>query len=129
VTVRATARPTQSAGSVPVALIALILIPAVAGSLRLAEVSGMPQILPANPGLTAPPMPAVVVVVVVGAILHAVLGASAGAFTVGSGGAIFGVDERTIALMQGAGRGIDLAVAEYVIRRRRRTHRATAVGP
>lgn len=124
-TVRATARPTRSAGWVPVALIALILIPAVAGSHRLAEVSGMPQILPANPGLTAPPMP----VVVISAILHAVLGASAGAFTVGSGGAIFGVDERTIALMQGAGRGIDLAVAEYVIRRRRRTHRATAVGP
>ena len=109
----------------PVALIALILIPAVAGSLRLAEVSGIPQILPANPGLTAPPMPAVVI----SAILHAVLGASAGAFTVGSGGAIFGVDERTIALMQGAGLSIDLAVAEYVIRRRRRTHRATAVGP
>ncbi len=124
-TVRATARPTRSAGWVPVALIALILIPAVAGSLRLAEVSGMPQILPANPGLTAPPMP----VVVISAILHTVLGASAGAFTVGSGGAIFGVDERTIALMQGAGRGIDLAVAEYVIRRRRRTHRATAIGP
>ena len=126
-TVCATARPTRSAGWVPVALIALILIPAVAGSLRLAEVSGIPQILPANPGLTAPPMPAVVVVV--GAILHAVLGASAGAFTVGSGGAIFGVDERTIALMQGAGLSIDLAVAEYVIRRRSRTHRATAVGP
>ena len=124
-TVRATARPTRSAGWVPVALIALILIPAVAGSLRLAEVSGIPQILPANPGLTAPPMP----VIVISAILHTVLGASAGAFTVGSGGAIFGVGERTITLMQGAGRGIDLAVAEYVIRRRRRTHRATAVGP
>ena len=124
-TVRATARPTRSAGWVPVALIALILIPSVAGSHRLAEVSGMPQILPANPGLTAPP----VVVVVISAILHTVLGASAGAFTVGSGGAISGVDERTIALMQGAGLSIDLAVAEYVIRRRRRTHRVTAVGP
>ncbi len=40
-TVRATARPTRSAGWVPVALIALILIPAVAGPHRLAEVSGL----------------------------------------------------------------------------------------
>jgi hypothetical protein len=73
VTVRATARPTRSAGWVPVALIALILIPAVAGSLRLAEVSGGPQILPANPDLTASPVP--VVVHIISAILYAVLGA------------------------------------------------------
>lgn len=218
-TVCATAR---SAGWVPVALIAFILIPAVAGSLRLAEVSGGPQILPANPDLTASPVP--VVVHIISAILYAVLGAfqfssglrrrrpgwhraagrvlvalglavafsalwltqftprpegtgellhmfrlafgsamaagivlgftairrgdvarhrawmtrayalalgaSTQVFTLGIGGAIFGAGELTIALMHGAAWGINLAVAEYVIRRRWRSARETAgVGP
>jgi hypothetical protein len=42
---------------VPVTLIALIVIPAVAGSLRLVEVFGGPQTLPANPDITASPVP------------------------------------------------------------------------
>jgi hypothetical protein len=33
----------------PVALVALVLIPAIAGSLRLVELAGSPLLLPANP--------------------------------------------------------------------------------
>jgi uncharacterized membrane protein len=73
VTIHATARPTRSAGWVPVALITLVFIPAVAGSLRLVEVFGGPHLLPANPGLTASPVP--VVVHIVCAVAYAVLGA------------------------------------------------------
>jgi uncharacterized membrane protein len=58
---------------VPFALIALVLIPAIAGSLRLLELTGGPQILPANPRLTASPVP--VVVHVISAVGYAVLGA------------------------------------------------------
>jgi uncharacterized membrane protein len=213
VTTRAAAPPDRSGRWVPIALIAIVLIPAVAGALRLVEVSGGPQTLPANPGLTASPVP--VVVHIVSAILFAVLGAfqfssglrrrrpgwhrAAGrvlvvlglavafsalwltlstprpegtgellhvirlavgsamaasivlgftairrrdvarhrawmtrayalglgagtqVFTLGLGEAVFGAGELTTALMQGAGWGINLVVAEYVIRRHRRT--------
>jgi uncharacterized membrane protein len=212
VTIPAPARPTRagrSAGWVPVALLALVLLPAVAGSFRLVEVFGGPQVLPANPGLTASPV--AVIVHIVSAILYAVLGAfqfspglrrhrpgwhraagwvvvvlglvvafsalwltlftprpdgtgelphvirlavgsgmAAGivlgvsairrrdvtghrawmarayvlglgagtqVFTLGIGEAVFGAGELTTALMQGAGWGINLAVAEYVVRR------------
>jgi uncharacterized membrane protein len=209
---------------VPVALIALVLIPAVAGSLRLVELSGGPQILPANPRIAASPVP--VIVHILSASLYAVLGAfqfssgfrrrrpgwhrAAGrvlvvlglavafsalwmtqfyprpegtgellyvvrlafgsamaasiilgfaairrrdvarhrawmtrayalalgagtqVFTQGIGEAIYGAGELTTPLTLGAGWAINLAVAEYVIRRHpsRRTTRATAqVGP
>jgi uncharacterized membrane protein len=58
---------------VPVALIALVLLPAVAGSPRLVEVFGGPRMLPANPGLIASPVP--VVVHIVCAVAYTVLGA------------------------------------------------------
>ena len=43
-----------------VALVALVVIPAVAGSLRLLEIAGGPHLLPANPRLTASPVPVIV---------------------------------------------------------------------
>ncbi len=58
VTLHRDARPTRSArptGWVPFALVALVVIPAVAGSLRLVELAGGPLLLPANPRMTASP--------------------------------------------------------------------------
>ena len=75
-TVHSAARPTRSTrstGWVPVALIAVVLIPAIAGSLRLVELSGGPLLLPTNPRMTASPAP--VLVHIVGAVGYAVLGA------------------------------------------------------
>lgn len=66
-------RPTRSAGWVQVALLAIVLIPAVSGAMRLVEVFGGPATLPPNPGITTSPAP--VVVHVVGAVVYAVLGA------------------------------------------------------
>jgi uncharacterized membrane protein len=65
--------PRRSAGWVPFALLALVLIPAVAGSLRLVELFGGPHLLPANPRASASPVP--VVVHIVAALLYAGLGA------------------------------------------------------
>jgi len=198
---------------VPFVLVALVLVPTVAGSLRLVEVFGGPHLLPANPRISASPAP--VVVHIVCAVAYAVLGAfqfsaalrrrrpgwhraagrvvvvlglavafsalwltlfyprqpgtgelayvlrlafasgmAAGivlglvaicrgdvtrhmawmtrayalalgagtqVFTLGIGEAVFGID-----LMLGAGWAINLAVAEYVIRRHRRTARSGA---
>lgn len=194
---------------VPVALIALVLGPAAAGSLRLVQLSGGPQLMPADPRMAASPLP--VAVHIVSAIAYAVLGAlqfapgfrrrrpgwhrstgrfvvvlgllvafsalwmtlfyplhpgtgtllfvfrlafgsgmaasillgfgailrgdvarhrawmtrayalalGAGTqvFTLGFGNAVFGAGERTTTLMMGAGWAINLAVAEYIIRR------------
>lgn len=58
---------------VPAALVVLSLVPVVAGSLRLAELVGGPQILPSNPRVAASPAP--VVVHIVAAALYALLGA------------------------------------------------------
>jgi uncharacterized membrane protein len=58
---------------VPFALVSLVLIPAIAGSLRLVELAGGPHALPANPRLNASPVP--VVVHIVCGVLYAVLGA------------------------------------------------------
>jgi len=58
---------------VPFALVALVLIPAIAGSLRLVEVFGGPHLMPANPRITASPLP--VVVHIMCAVPYAVLGA------------------------------------------------------
>jgi uncharacterized membrane protein len=67
------ARSTLSTGWVPFTLIALVVIPVIAGSLRLIEVFGGPHIMPANPRMSASPVP---VVVHIGcSIGYAVLGA------------------------------------------------------
>ena len=57
----------------PFALVALVVVPAIAGSLRLVELAGGPHLMPANPRLTASPVP--VVVHIVSAVAYAVLGA------------------------------------------------------
>jgi uncharacterized membrane protein len=66
-------RPARPTGWVPFALVALVVIPAVAGSLRLVELAGGPLLLPANPRMTASPLP--VVVHITCAVPYAVLGA------------------------------------------------------
>lgn len=74
--VHVAAAPTRSArstGWVPFALVALVVVPAVAGSLRLLELAGGPHVLPANPRLSASPVP--VVVHITCAVTYAVLGA------------------------------------------------------
>jgi uncharacterized membrane protein len=58
---------------VPFALVALVLVPATAGSLRLVEVFGGPHLIPANPRISASPFP--VVVHITCALGYAVLGA------------------------------------------------------
>jgi uncharacterized membrane protein len=58
---------------VPYALIALVVVPGIAGSLRLVELAGGPHVLPANPRLSASPAP--VIVHIICAIAYAVLGA------------------------------------------------------
>ena len=75
-TVHAAVRPTRSSrsiGWVPYPLIALIVIPAIAGSLRLVELAGGPHLLPVNPRITSSPVP--VIVHIVCAVVYAVLGA------------------------------------------------------
>jgi hypothetical protein len=79
VTIHATAgttRSTRSNGStgwVPFALVALVVVPCIAGSLRLVELAGGPHLRLANPRLAASPVP--LVVHIVGALGYAVLGA------------------------------------------------------
>lgn len=63
----------ESSWRVPAALMALTTIPLVAGSLRLLEVSGGPQLLPTNPRIDASPAP--LVLHVVAAAVFAVVGA------------------------------------------------------
>ena len=58
---------------VPLALVILTLFPVVAGSLRLLEIAGGPQLLPTNPRIDASPAP--VVAHVLAAALYAFLGA------------------------------------------------------
>ncbi len=75
-TSRVPARPARAGHSgrwVPLTLVALVIVPAVAGSLRLVEVFGGPHLLPANPRISASPVP--VVVHIVCAVAYAVLGA------------------------------------------------------
>ena len=69
-------RPGNRDGSswrVPGALIVLSVIPVVAGSLRLLDVAGGPQLLPTNPRIDASPTP--VVVHILAAAGYALLGA------------------------------------------------------
>jgi hypothetical protein len=57
---------------VPVALIALSLLPLIAGSLRVLEIAGGPHLLPANPRIDAVPAP--LVVHIIAAAVYALLG-------------------------------------------------------
>ena len=66
-------RSGRSTGWVPFALIALVLLPAVFGSLRLVELVGGPRLMPPDPRFTSSPLP--LVVHVVSALGYAVLGA------------------------------------------------------
>jgi uncharacterized membrane protein len=66
-------RSTRSIGWVPYPLVALVVVPAIAGSLRLVELAGGPHLLPANPRITASPVP--VIVHIVCAVSYAILGA------------------------------------------------------
>jgi uncharacterized membrane protein len=68
-----TTRSTRSTGWVPFALIALVVVPAIAGSLRLLELAGGPQLMAMDPRITASPVP--VVVHIISAVAYAVLGA------------------------------------------------------
>jgi uncharacterized membrane protein len=63
-------RPTRW---VPLALIAIVVIPAIFGSLRLIGLAGGPQLMPADPRFTSSPLP--VVVHIASAVSYAVLGA------------------------------------------------------
>lgn len=64
---------TAPARWVPVPLVALTVVPAVAGSLRLLELAGGPQLLPDNPRIASSPWPAVLHISC--ALPYAVLGA------------------------------------------------------
>jgi uncharacterized membrane protein len=66
-------RSTRSIGWVQFALIAVVLIPAIAGSLRLVELAGGPHLISANPRLNESPVP--VVVHIISAIAYVILGA------------------------------------------------------
>ena len=69
-----TSRSTRSIGGwVPFALVALVVLPAVFGVLRLVELAGGPPLMSTDPRLTAAPGP--VVVHIVSAVVYAVLGA------------------------------------------------------
>lgn len=68
--------PTRSTGSsrwVPFALTALVVLPALFGSLRLVELAGGPAVMPVDPRFTASPVP--LVVHILSAVTYAVLGA------------------------------------------------------
>lgn len=62
-----------SSWAVPAALVALSLVPVIAGSLRVLEIAGGPQMLPTNPRIDAVPAP--VVVHILAAAVYAFLGA------------------------------------------------------
>ena len=70
---QAPARSARSTGWVPFALLALVLVPAVTGTMRLVEVFGGPHLMPANPRLTVSPLP--VIVHITCGLSYAVLGA------------------------------------------------------
>ena len=66
-------RPAGTTWRTPAALILISVIPLVAGALRLLEVAGGPQLIPANPRIDAAPAP--LVVHVLAAAVYALLGA------------------------------------------------------
>ena len=61
------ARAPRTVGWVPFALIALVVIPAVAGTVRLVDLAGGPHLLPADPRLSASPVPVIVYIAPAGA--------------------------------------------------------------
>jgi uncharacterized membrane protein len=63
-------RPTRW---VPFSLIALVVIPTIFGTLRLIELAGGPQLMPADPRFTSSPLP--VAVHIASAVSYAILGA------------------------------------------------------
>ena len=63
----------RSSWGVPGALVVLSVIPVLAGSLRVLDIAGGPQVLPANPRIDAVPAP--VVVHIVAAAVYALFGA------------------------------------------------------
>jgi hypothetical protein len=71
--VKSNTKPTSAAWLVPVGLILLSVMPLILGALRLSELAGGPQIIPANAEFVATPWP--VVVHVVGAAVYAPVGA------------------------------------------------------
>jgi uncharacterized membrane protein len=77
VTIQVPARTTRSTRStgrwVPFALVALVLVPAILGSLRVVELVGGPAIIPANSRFAASPVP--LVVHIISAVAYALLGA------------------------------------------------------
>jgi uncharacterized membrane protein len=73
VTVHPTTHRADSARWVPFALVALSLVPAVTGSLRLGELFGGPHVMPYNPRIEASPLP--VIVHLASVIPYALLGA------------------------------------------------------
>ncbi len=121
--VRTTTRPTRSIGWVPFALVALV--PAIAGSLRLVELAYLFR-------LAFGSAMAASIILGFAAIRRGdvtrhqawmtrayalALGAGTQVVTQGIGSAAFGTSELTNDLSLGAGWAINLAVAEYVIRR------------
>jgi hypothetical protein len=110
----------QRSWPVPAALVALSAIPLMAGTLRLVQLAGGPQLMPADERFAGFPLP--VVLHIVGATTYAI-GSAAGtqAFTGATGGALFGTGEFRDDLAKGAGWVINLAVAEWVIRRSARS--------
>ena len=144
--------PSRKGGwGVPVALVALSAPPLVAGALRLVTLAGVAEIMPGSEARAAVPLP--VVVHIVSAAVFAILGAlqfAAGfrrrrpgwhrawmtrAYAIGLGAGtqmftglvaslIVGPPtELSRALQDGAGWAINLAVAEWAIRRRWAPHR------
>ena len=70
---RRSGSPAGSTWRVPAALLVLSLVPLVAGSLRLLELFGGPQLMPSNPRIDASPAPVVVHVLAAG--IYALVGA------------------------------------------------------
>ena len=139
-------RSNRSIGWVPFALVALVVVPAIAGSLRLVELAGGPALClmlfyPRQPGIGALAYVfrvafgsgmAVSIVLGFAAIRRGdvsrhrawmtrayalALGAGTQVFTQGVGNAVLATSELTTDLRLGAGWAINLAVAEHVIRR------------
>ena len=70
---KAPARKVSAKWLVPATLILLSFIPLVAGALRLTQLAGGPEIIPANPRFSASPLP--LVVHIVNVTVYAILGA------------------------------------------------------